>query len=285
MQSRFIDDAIDNDRDVEALHMVCEARADVSWYRIPGSAWTEGAARARIDEAKAWYDGYCIHLNFEEFALDPADAGDRKIGNELDPLVAEYVARVARIPRARHATERQLNDVQSTLLSIHAQLTRKVGRNRLVVIFLDEWFVHVGATPNPTHWRTWRISANEGSRRLVGIDRYDTASPHIVTHELLHALRKAGPNKNRAEIRAFVVANNVTNLNERVWQEHYSGANQDQAMSFTTRRNAFEPFAKQRSDVFTVREYLTLLRAGYVKTAPGCECEKRRIRDRERERR
>src|SRR5688572_7701096 len=98
MQSRFLDDAIDNDREIKPLQMVCEARAAVSWYRIPGTVWTDASARARIDEAVAWYNRYCIHLDFEEFALDPARKADRDIQKELDALVAEYGARIARIP-------------------------------------------------------------------------------------------------------------------------------------------------------------------------------------------
>ena len=286
MQSRFLDDAIDDDRKVKPLQMVCEARADVSWYRIPGTAWTNATARARIDEAVAWYNGYCIHLNFEEFALDPTKNDDKKIQKELDALIPEYTARVARIPRAKAPPlQSMLHDVHSSLLSIYDQLVRKVGRDRMIVIFLDEWFVLVGWTSNPAHWRTFRISANDGLRRLIGIDRYDTNSRHILTHELVHALRKAGPHNNRTEFNSFVTANKVTNRTARVWQEHYGGANQDDAMSFTNRQTAFRPFTKDTTDVLTVREYLTILHAGYVKAAPGCQCEQPKTGDRKKKRR
>ena len=282
MECRFLDDAVINDRKVKSLKMVCEARLDVTWYRIPDTEWTNATARARIDEAVAWYNAYCIHLNFEEFALDPTKAADQKIQTELDALNAEYKARVARVLRARGAPQNQMNDIQSTLLSIYDQLARKVGRSRLIVIFLDEWFVLVGVTNNPARWRTFRISANDGLRLLVGIDRYDTGSRHILTHELVHTLRKAGTHNNKAEFDAFVAANHVTDKTARVWQEHYGGANQDDAMSFTNRQLAFRPFAKDSTDVLTVREYLTILHAGLVKAAPGCRCDKRGGRDEKR---
>lgn len=286
MQSRFLDDAVDDDRKVKPLQMVCEARAKIIWYRIPGTDWTNATARARIDEAVAWYNHYCIHLDFEEFALDATKDKDKDIQKELDALVPEYVARVARIPRAKApATANMLNDVQSSLISIHDQLVRKVGRDPMIVIFLDEWYVLTGWTDDPTHWRTFRISANDGQRRLIGIDRYDTNSRHILTHELAHGLRKAGPHNNRTEFNSFVTTNKVTNRNARVWQEHYGGANQDDAMSFTTRRLAFRPFAKDTSDALTVREYLTILHAGYVDAAPGCQCEEPKVGDKKRKRR
>ncbi len=275
MQSRFLDDAIDDDRKVKPLKMVCEAKADVTWYRIPGTEWTNASARARIDEAVAWYNGYCIHLDFGEFALDATKATDKAIQKELDKLVPEYVARVARIERAKVTPQNQLNDAHSSVLSIHQQLVRKVGRDRMIVIFLDEWYVHVGVTDNPAYWRHFRISANDGQRLLMAIDRYDTGSPHILTHELVHGLRKAGRNNNRNEFNAFVTANNVTNRTGRPWQSHYGGANQDDAMSFTNRAAAFQPFRNDTTDVLTVREYLTILYAGYVKAAPGCKCDKR----------
>ncbi|MFA6985273.1 MAG: hypothetical protein WC213_03610 [Arenimonas sp.] len=282
MKSRFLDDAVLDDRAVKPLKMVCECRLDITWYRFPNTEWTDALARARIDEATRWFNAYCIHLDFEQFSLDATKPAEKKIQDELDALNAEYKARVARILRGKAAPQNQMNDIQSTVISIYDQLVKKAGAGRLIVLFLDEWYVKVGATANPAHWRTYRISANDGLRLLVGIDRYDTGSRHILTHELIHALRKAGANNNRNEFNAFVAANNVANINARAWQEHYGGKNQDDAMSFTNRAMAFRPFAKDTTDVFTVREYLTLLHAGLVKAAPGCMCDERKRRDKER---
>ncbi len=275
MQARFIDDAVRNDRAIGPFQMVCEARADITWYRIPGTAWTAAAASQRIDEARSWFDRYCIHLNFEEFALDPTKAGDRRLQRELDALVREYLARVARIPlAAAPAFEAQLDDVQASLLGVHRQITKKVGAGRMIVIFLDEWYVLVGVD-EPSHWRQFRISANDGQRLLVGIDRYDTDSPHILTHELTHALRKPVRSANAACKRKFVQINGVTIGTLRPWQDHYSGLNQASAMTHVTRATAFRPFNKADSSVLTILEYLSILEAGYVTASEGCQCDKR----------
>lgn len=276
MQVRFLDDAVRNDRAIGPFQMVCEARADITWYRIPGTAWTAASASQRIDEARSWFDRYCIHLNFEEFALDPTRAIDQRIKRELDALVAEYTARVARVPRAAAPPlEAMLDDVQARLLGIHRQIARKVGARRLIVIFLDEWYVLVGVTDDPSHWRQFRISANDGQQLLVGIDRYDTDSQHILTHELTHALRKPVRPGNAACIRKFVQTNGVTITTLRPWQDHYSGKNQDAAMTHVTRAGAFRPFSKADSSVLTILEYLALLHGGYVQTSDGCQCDKR----------
>ncbi|MGH7835235.1 MAG: hypothetical protein ACREQK_16450 [Candidatus Binatia bacterium] len=280
MQAKFLDDAVEDDRQIKPLALVCESRASITWYRIPNTEWGEDDPAARIAEAVRWYNPYCIHLTFDEFSLNPNNPQERRIRDELNRLVPEYNARVARIPRARGALERLLNDAHSSVLSIYQQIARKVGKDRIVVIFLDEWYVLVGVTDNPNHWREFRISANDGQRLLVGLDRYDTRSPHILTHELLHALRKKSGRSNRDCIRDFVRANRVTNLDPRPWQDHYSGVNQNRAMSFTDRATAFQPFRKRDEDVITVREYLTILQGGYVRSAPGCNCEKRRDRER-----
>jgi hypothetical protein len=284
MQVQFLDDAVRNDRAIAPFQMVCEARADITWYRIPGTGWTAPAVRQRIDEARSWFDRYCIHLNFEEFALDPAKAADRRIQRALDPLVREYIARVSRIPRAAAPPfEAQLDDVQASLLGIHREIARKVGARRLVVIFLDEWYVLVGVD-EPSHWRQFRISGNEGQRLLVGIDRYDTDSPHILTHELTHALRKPVRSANAACIRKFVRTNRVAIHTLRPWQDHYSGANQAAAMTHVTRAVAFQPFNKDDSSVLTILEYLAILHGGYVETSDGCQCDKRVRRNEPRKR-
>lgn len=276
MQVRFLDDAVRNDRAIGPFQMVCEARADITWYRIPGTVWTAASVNQRIDEARSWFDRYCIHLNFEEFALDPAKAADRRIQNELDPLVREYTARVGRIPRAvAPPFEAQLDDVQASLLGIRRQIARKVGAGRLIVIFLDEWYVLVGTTDNPAHWRQSRVSANDGQFMLIGIDRYDTDSPHILTHELAHALRKRRSNGNAACIRLFARTNRVTVNGSRPWQDHYMGLNKEHAMTHVTRTITFRPFERPDSSVLTILEYLEILRAGYVTTSEGCQCEKR----------
>jgi hypothetical protein len=281
MQSDFLDDAVADDRQIKPLAMVCEARAEAAWYRL-GAAWTAAQAAARIDEAVRWYNRYCMHLAFREFALDPTKAADRRIQQQLDRLVPEYRARVAQVPQAAPAAEAVLNDVQSSLLSIYQQIARKVGRDTLVVIFLDEWYVHVGVTDDPSHWREFRISANDGQRLLIGLDRYDTGSRHILTHELVHALRKRSGRSNRDCIREFVRTNHVTNVDPRPWQDHYSGLNQASAMSYTSRAGAFRPFSKRDQDVLTVRDYLTILYGGYVRANAGCLCDQRRKRPRQR---
>lgn len=281
MQARFLDDAVRNDRKVRPLQMVCEARANITWYRIPGTAWTAQQAQRRIDEARTWFDRYCIHLNFSEFALDLSKTADQRIKRELDALVPEYNALVARIQRAAPAPESRLHDVQAKLLSIYNQLARKAGNDRLVVIFLDEWYVLVGNTDDPSHWRDNRVSANDGQRLLIGIDRYDTDSRHILTHELTHALRKQVNPGNAQCLRSFIQTNGVTITTIRPWQDHYGGANQDQAMTHPTRSRAFRPFNKADSCVLTVLEYLTLLRGGYVRATPGCQCEERREQKKE----
>jgi hypothetical protein len=116
MQAKFLDDAVEDDRQIKPLTLVCESRADITWYRIPNTEWGDDDPSARIGEAVRWYNRYCIHLTFDEFSLNPNNPQEQRIRDEINRLVPEYNARVARIPRARGALERLLNDAHSSVL-------------------------------------------------------------------------------------------------------------------------------------------------------------------------
>ena len=167
MQASFIDDAIANDRQVKDLELLCRCEATITWFRIPNTVWSDDEARAQRDQASAWFRKYCIHLTFEEISFNMAVQRERRAKRDLDEAVGKYLQEVAAIPEAAAPPfEAMLDRTQRHLLEIDTAIRRKVGNRRLVVIFLQEWYVLVGETDMTTHWRQNRVSANDGQRLL-----------------------------------------------------------------------------------------------------------------------
>ena len=277
MKPKFIDDAVGHNRAVKGFELVCRCDATITWFRIPNTSWTAAQARAQRDQARDWFNKYCIHLTFEQISFNVAKARERRAKRHLDAAVQKYLQAVAAIPQGVAAPAAALNRVQHWLLKIDSAIRDKVGRRRLVVIFLEEWYVLVGATPNPAHWRTYRISANDGRRLLIGLDRYDRTGRNVLTHELLHALRKkVRANANARCRRDFKRLHNLRPDARRRWPDHYGGRNQDKAMSRPNRAAAFRPMRLPDSRVLTVTEYLHIQAAGYVTCGKGCTCIKKK---------
>lgn len=259
--SRFIDDAVRQDRNIIDLP-VCQGKAQVTWYRIPNTTWTKKQTKARIDEAVKWFKLYCINLEFVEF--DPKKEG---VGKKMNKQINTYNNQVVKIPRAKIAKAGDLATVHKSLLKIYKLVRRKAKKGNLIVLFLDEWNPLTGV---PGAFRKFRVSANDGKRGLIGIDRYDVKSPHILTHELTHALRKLQSTKKRKRnkpcLRQFIKVNKVKNLAPRRWEDHTPpGRNANQAMVRPKRPlGAFQPLRNLITDKFTIREYMTILSAGYV---------------------
>ncbi len=259
--SRFIDDAVRQDRNIIDLP-VCQGKAQMTWYRIPNTTWTKKQTKDRIDEAVKWFKLYCIDLEFVEF--DPKKEG---VGKQMNKLVKTYNKQVVKIPRAKIAKEQDLATVHDSLLKLYKLVRRKAKKGNLIVLFLDEWNPLTGV---PGGFRKFRVSANDGNRLLIGIDRYDVNSTHILTHELTHALRKLQSKKRRKRnkpcLREFIKVNKVTNTALRRWEDHTPpGRNANQAMVRPKRPRAFQPLRNLITDKFTIREYMTILSAGYVK--------------------
>jgi hypothetical protein len=277
LNANFIDDAARNDRNVREFVLACRLNATISWYRIPNTEWTVAEASARIAEAQTWFDRYCIHLTFEEFALDPGAAADRPLQLGLDREVAQYNARVALLPRGR-APQREalLDDVQASVNAISRLLRDRIGRQRLLVLFLDEWYVLTGVGGNPQGWRQHRVSANAAGELLIGIDRYDRPSTHMLTHELTHGLRKRGAAiSNGRCYREFGRRNAFkppTNAQLRPWHDHYAGNNQDRAMSRPARGVPFGPSPLSAARVLSLNEYFGIKASPLVRSVAECQC-------------
>lgn len=284
MQSQFIDDAVDNDRAIKPLTVGCKCAATIVWYRLPDTEWTEAEVSRQRDDASRWFRRYCIDLTFRELTLDPTKPAEAALQQRLTPLLDEYRTSVADIPRARieSGLETKLERIQQIVVSIHEIIAAKEGASTLIVLFLDEWFVATGVSD--TSLRRFRVSANDWHRRLIAIDRYDRGSRHMLTHELMHGLRKdhtAG--RNIDCIRSFVLTNKVTDTAPRPWPDHYSGQNQNRAIGFIRRAAAFREYDFRDDVVFSVKEYLTVHKAGYVACDEGCDEEHPIDRRRERD--
>jgi hypothetical protein len=276
MKATFIDDAVGHNRAIKDFELVCRCDATITWFRIPNTSWTAAQARAQRDQARDWFNKYCIHLTFEQISFNMAKPRERRAKQNLDAAVRKYLQVVATIPQGVAAPAAVLERAQYWLLKIDDAIRRVVGRRRLVVIFLEEWYVLVGATNNPSHWRKNRISANDGRRLLIGLDRYDCTGRNVLTHELLHALRK--PVRAGANARCRRNFQRLHNLNpnpRRTWPDHYGGRNQNRAMSRPNRAAAFRPLRMADSRVLTVTEYLQIEAAGYVTCGKGCTCIKK----------
>ena len=274
MKASFIDDAIANDRQIKDLELLCSCKSTITWFRIPNTSWTAAQAKAQRDQATTWFDKYCIHLKFEKISFNVAKPREAAAKRDLNNAVQKYLQVVATIPHGVAVPAAVLDRAQHWLLKIDSAIRKKVGGKRIVVIFLEEWFVKTGVTSNPAHWRKYRVSATDGARLLIGLDRYDRTGRNVLTHELLHALRKkVHGGSNRPCVRAFVRQHHANHPDvSRRWPDHYGGANQDKAMSRPNRAGAFRPMNMQDSRVLTITEYLMMMAAGSLKCGQGCVC-------------
>ncbi|MCO6429125.1 hypothetical protein [Nitrosomonas communis] len=315
MRSPFIDDAIDNNRNIKDFVVECACSAEIIWLRLP-KEWTEAEVNQQITAAKTWFKKYCIDLAFKEFALDPTLPKHDEKKKELDDLFKKYEIQASQIPKGKTQSgiEDQLKAIQETVEDIHSLIIErektkieqqkkkaKGEKSPLVVLFLDEWY-----PPLPGEGiRSDRISANHRNFPLIGLDRYDRASSLLLVHELAHGLRRVvNPPKKGVKILdkvfeqvgepgvppkfvipyntkcvdKFIKTNQVKKLAPRFWDDHCpSGVNQERAMLFIDRFTAFQPYQYNQNHVFTVLEYLTILAAGYVSCVEGCD-EKQEMR-------
>lgn len=306
MRSPFIDDAIENDRNIKNFEVECKCSAEVIWLRLP-KEWTEAEANQQITDAKTWFKKYCIELTFKEFAFDPPlrKPGEKekkfaermrefeKEKKKFDDFFKEYEKQAAQIPKGKiqAGIEDQLKAIQMTVENIYGVIVAhektKIEQQKkkskgekipLVVMFLDEWYnLLPGEDPASKQGRRRdRISSNHVDLPLIGLDRYDRASPLLLVHELAHGLRKPFGGDNVKCIENFLKTNTggkVKSITFRRWDDHYSGTQPSQARAilFIDRFTAFQPYQYTQNHVFSVREYLTVLKAGYVSCTEGCD--------------
>lgn len=281
MQSPFIDDAVKRDRAVRALEVDCTCGAEILWHRVDGE-WTAEEVKAQIDQAVAWFRKYCIPLDFREFKLDPAK--DKEIKKDLDARTAEYKAAVGAVQKGKAPpTSDPLTVIQAKLLRLYKVIADKEKADRkanpppegtpkqlMTVLFTDEWFVNTSELGDS---RTFRVTAVHPTFWLIAILRYDRASRNMLTHELLHLLRRdcSEAGRNGKCLAEFIKTNRVTDASGLRWPDHYAGNNQARAMSRPTRTKAFDQEnGLDDDDVLSVKEYLTILSAGYVGCQKGC---------------
>lgn len=292
MKSAFIDDAIEDDRAIRDAIINCKCTADLLYFRIPQTEWTAAEAKKQIDSCIAWFQKYCIDLTFTEFAVDPTLEKqllqNQKHPVSLQTLESDYHDTVQNIPNRAGAKESQCNTAEDQVEQIYAhieklqdlarQADKKAHKGKttipepkdvITILFLDEWFNNTseGGAGN----RPFRVTANSQTALVIGMTRFDRKSLNMLTHEVLHALRKDGTNKNKKCFQDFVKTNKVVDQTAVAWSEHYGGKNKERAMNHIIRRNPFvrEDLANNR--VLTIREYLTIVNAGYVKCGPGCD--------------
>lgn len=290
MKPEFIDDAVASDGKLKPLDVECSCSAEVLWYRVPGTEWTDAEARKQRDDAVAFFRKYCIQLTFREFTLDGAK--DSELQKSLDRWVKRYGEKVKNIPRGKAAPESSLNEIQELVERIYKVIADKENARRkeaekkdkkankdlptqlLTVLFLDEWYIN--SSESDGGLRPVRVTATHQDYWLIGLLRYDRDSQNELTHELTHALRRdsslAGRNKKCEE--KFVAKNGVTKgTQDRSWGDHYpAGApGSDKAMTRPSRRNPFLRENKFTADqALSVKEYMMLLEAGYLKCKDGC---------------
>lgn len=306
MRSPFIDDAIENDLDIKNFEVECKCSAEVIWFRLP-KEWTEAEANQQITDAKTWFRKYCIELTFKKFALDPPlrKPGEKekkfaermrefeKQKKELEDLLKDYENQVALIPKGKGAPERIYVAAHEKVMGVY-DIIAATQPKKLVVLFLDEWWV-------PLHPKgaEVRASANHQNQPLIGLNRYDRASPLMLTHELAHGLRRVvDPQKegvkvldtifervgeepkklvlgrNTKCVGKFIKTNQVKdkNLTPRPWHDHYPpGKSDGRALLFIDRTDFRQPYPYTQARVFSVLEYLTILAAGYVSCTEGCD--------------
>lgn len=288
MKSPFIDDAIKNDRQVKDAEVLCDCKAEILWYRLPGGEWKANEIQKQVDNAVSWFVKYCIHLTFREFAIDPVK--NKEVNDKLKKWVDRYTATMQNVNRAKATPEATMNAIQECVEHIYGALMEKEEADRkeekkkqktppkpeddkptqlLTVMFLDEWYINTSELGGQ---RVFRVSANDPAHWLIAMLRYDRDSLNMLTHELTHALRKAYSLKGRNAkcLKEFVKTNRVVNAALTAWGDHYAGQNQDKAMTRPTRHNPFVKENLAASRVFSVNEYLTVIDAGYVGCKEGC---------------
>ncbi|SFE22930.1 hypothetical protein [Nitrosomonas sp. Nm166] len=310
MRPPFIDDTIENDRDIKNFEVECKCSAEVIWFRLP-IEWTEAEASQQITDAKTWFRKYCIELTFKEFALDPPlrKPGEKekkfeertrefeKKKKELETLLKLYESRTIQIPKGKGALQETYVKVQETVMDIYSVIATAQPK-KLIVLFLDEWWVPLHPAGTRVH-----ASANHQTEPLIGLNRYDRASPLMLAHELAHGLRRVvGPRKKGVKVldtvferigepgvppdlvipystkcvNKFRKTNQVKdkNLIPRPWHDHYpSGKSDGNAILFIARTDFRQPWPYTQNHVFTVLEYLTIVAAGYVSCTEGCDVE------------
>lgn len=270
MKAPFIDDAVANDRQIKDLEVGCDCDGEITWYRLP-KEWTQDEAKKQLTDAETWFRKYCIHLKFQEFALDPTKKGHAKRKKRLEGHLKAYERLVGTVEKGKAAPEATLNAIQGVVEAIYGIIAEEVGKKRLVVLFLDEWFVKAGTATN-------RVSANHGALPLLALDRYDRTSQLMLVHELAHALRKGRGIKNAKCYAQFMKTNRVTKVPPRTWDDHYGGKNQDKAILHITRAAAFRAYKSYtQGHVFTVAEYLGVVAGAFLTCKEGCKGEEHKI--------
>lgn len=279
MKSQFLDDAIQDDREVRGALVECKSQGEILWYHIPQTSWTDDEVTKQIKDATDWYAKYCIDLTFTEFKVDPKL--DKKYKLSMKDLCDAYHATVQQIPPTAAAKQAECDAAQDGVMEIYKRLlklqdaanpkAKRKASQIIVVLFLDEWFV----STRPDGGGETRTSANAQHDLLIGLSRFDRSSENMLTHELTHALRKEVDfNNNKKCLKTFDKTNKVTVDTFTGWEEHYMQKNADKAMTHVDRTNQFQSYSFSSDLVFTVREYRTVLHAGYVSTSPGCEDKK-----------
>jgi hypothetical protein len=275
MKSPFLDDAVDDDRAIKDLLVDCKCPGSVVWFQIPDTEWKPAETKKQIDDATAWFKKYCIPLTFEEFVFDRTK--DQAETKKWDKDLKGYHDQMILIPAGKIAKENDLIDLQDLVLDIFGAIQKrsatgkKVTDVKLVVLFLDDWYVSTGELGGE---RRYRVSATATHEFLIGLTRYDRTSTNMLTHELIHALRKDFDKGRDAKCMKKFIADNKVTIKEPVpWERHYGGKNKEKVMNFISRTDPYLPDSLASDNVLTVREYLTILDGGYLACVPGCQAE------------
>src|SRR5580700_4428582 len=229
MKSPLLDDAVDDDREIKDLVVDCKCPGTVVWFQIPKTEWKPAETKRQIDDAVAWFKKYCIPLTFEEFVFDRTkDAAETK---KWDKVLQGYHDQMDLIPAAKIAKENDLIDLQDLVLGIFGIIQKRSANGKkstdvqLIVLFLDDWYVTTGELGGE---RRFRVSATATHEFLIGLTRYDRTSSNMLTHELIHALRKDFISGRDAKcMREFKKKNKVTIDLAAPWERHYGGKNQN----------------------------------------------------------
>jgi len=196
MKSSFIDDGIKQDQKVIEADVSCKCTADIAWYHVPKTAWTNDEVKAQIEEATDWFTKYCIALNFQELTVDTA-LEKKKTKLKMSDLVDEYHDVVSRIPDQQGkiakesdclAAEDKVQQIYHHLLRLQEEEQKAAGKKGptpesvYTVLFLDEWYTN--SSECGQGMRPDRVTANSQTEYLIGMTRFDRPSRNMLTHEL-----------------------------------------------------------------------------------------------------
>ncbi|SES94262.1 hypothetical protein SAMN05216326_10775 [Nitrosomonas marina] len=154
------------------------------YWVLLGSNWTIDKCNEKLNEAKDWFEKYCIELDLRKLDVDKTIAEIKRKHARQKAIQALKSQKdiIASLDGPRKNPEwRPYHDA---VVTIYKRMWRHLKKTGIYVFFVDEY------KAIKSYDRIVKASANMGKLPVILISSKDMNAENVATHELIHAFGK-----------------------------------------------------------------------------------------------